>query len=62
MAWLTHQLSTHLSQHTGASLLLSAPFPNIVVLDLNVLRLVMKHWVLGQLYTTLVITEDTSRF
>ena len=35
--------------------------PDIVILDLNVLRLVMEHWVLGQLHTTLVVTEDTSR-
>ena len=35
--------------------------PDIVVLNLNVLRLVMEHWVLGKLHTTLVVTEDTSR-
>ena len=32
--------------------------PDIVILDLNVLRLVMEHWVLRQLHTTLVVIED----
>ena len=35
--------------------------PDIVISDLDVLRLVMEYWVLGQLHTILVVTEDTSR-
>ena len=34
---------------------------DIVILDLEMLRLVMEHQVFGQLHTTLVVTEDTSR-
>jgi hypothetical protein len=34
---------------------------DIVILDFNVFRSVMKHWVLGELYTTLVITVNSSR-
>ena len=33
---------------------------DIVVPDLDVLRLVMKHWVLEQLHTTLVVAENTN--
>ena len=34
---------------------------DIVILDFNVFQSVMKHWVLGELYTTLVITVNSSR-
>ena len=34
---------------------------DILVLDLYVLGLVMKHWILRQLYATLVVTINTSR-
>ena len=34
--------------------------PDILVHNLNVLRLVMKHWVLEQLHTTLLVVENTS--
>ena len=34
---------------------------DILVLDVDVLGLVMNHWILGQLYATLVVTKDTSR-
>ena len=33
---------------------------DIVIFDLNMLRLVMEHWVLWQLHTTLVVKKDTS--
>ena len=32
----------------------------ILILDVDVLRLVMKRWILKQLYSTLVVTKDTS--
>ena len=33
--------------------------PDIVILDLDVLRLVMEHWILCQLHATLVVTMYT---
>ena len=33
--------------------------PDIVIFDLNMLRFVMEHWILGQLHTTLAVTKDT---
>ena len=33
---------------------------DIVIFDLNMLRPVMEHWILGQLHTTLVVTVYTS--
>ena len=35
--------------------------PDIVILDLNVVQLVMEHRVLGQLHTTLVVTQHAGR-
>ena len=34
--------------------------PDIVILDLDMLQLVMEHWILGQLHTTLVVAIYTS--
>ena len=34
--------------------------PDIVELDLNVLRLVMEYWVFRQLHATLIVREDAS--
>ena len=34
--------------------------PDIAILDLDMLRLVMEHWILLQLHTTLVVTMYTS--
>ena len=34
---------------------------DIVILDFNVFRFVMKHWVLGELYTALVVTMNSRR-
>ena len=34
--------------------------PDIVILDLDVLRLVMEQWVLGKFHISLVVTEHTS--
>ena len=33
---------------------------DIVILDLDMLRLVMEHKIIGQLHTTLVVTKHTS--
>lgn len=33
---------------------------DILILDVYVLRLVMKYWILGQLNVTLVVTKNTS--
>ena len=34
---------------------------DIVILDFNVFRFVMKHWVLGELYIALVVTLNSSQ-
>ena len=34
--------------------------PDIVELDLDVLRLVTEHWVFRQLHATMIVAEDTS--
>ena len=34
--------------------------PDIVELDLDVLRFVMEHWVFRQLHANLIVAEDTS--
>ena len=34
--------------------------PDIVILDLDMIRIVMEHWVLRQLHTTLVVAIYTS--
>ena len=34
--------------------------PDMVILDLDMIRLVMEHWVLRQLHTTLVVIVYTS--
>ena len=37
------------------------PVTNEVVPDLNMLRLVMKHWILREFYANLIITVNDSR-
>ena len=52
--------SKWLHQHISNILELHWPslyhIPNIVILDFDVLRLVMEHWILWQLHATLVVT------
>ena len=36
--------------------------PDIVISHLNVFRPVMKHWILGELYTTLIATMNDCGF
>ena len=60
--WLCQHISYLFFHHNILELHCSPlhHIPDIVILDLDMLRLVMEHWVLRKLHTTLVVTIYTS--
>ena len=60
--WLSQHISYMFVRHNILDLHCSSlhHIPDIVIFDLNMLRLVMEHWVLRQLHTTLVVAIYTS--
>ena len=60
--WLHQHISYLFVRHNILELHCSSlhHIPNIVILDLNMLWLVMEHWILRQCHTTLVVTMHTS--
>ena len=59
--WI-HQHISYLIVHHNMLKLLCSPLhhiPDIVILDLDLLQLVVEHWVLRQLHPTLVVAKYT---
>ena len=62
--WLCQHISYMFIHHNILELHCSSlhHILDIVILDLDVLRIVMEHWILRYLHTTLIVAEDTSHF
>ena len=62
--WLHQHISYLFLHHNILELHCYSPhhIHDIVILDIDMLRLVMEHRVLRQLHATLVVTKDTSHF
>ena len=61
--WLRQHISYLFVRHNILELHYSSlnHIPDIVIFDLEMLRLLMEHQVLRQLHTTINVIEDTSR-